>query len=394
MNLDRFFPGAVRAALGYEPPGAWMPPLPPGVIRLSAGYPFPASVPAAELSQAARDLVAAEQDLPFHYLGSPTMDRLAELVSARSAARGMAVGRGELLVTAGAAQAIDLAARALLGSEDLVAVEAPTYMEALEIFRNYTPHITGYPVDGGGLQVEALAADLAERRHQGKPLPKLLYTIASFQNPTGTTLPLDRRRRLLALAEEYDFLILEDDAYGELSFDAPPIPLRALDSTGRVIYVGSLSKVVAPGLRIGWVAAAPTLVTAMALFKKDLDHPFAQAVTARYLAGIDLPARVAALQAAYRQRRDLMLATLRREMSAGVTWTEPQGGFFVWVRLPGLDTAALLPRALDAGVAYVPGKYFYFGTGEGAEYLRLSFSYLPPEEMQRGVAQLASLLQG
>lgn len=370
-----------------------MPPLPPGVIRLSAGYPFPESVPAEDLARAVRDLVAAEGDLPFHYLGSPSMQRLAALLAARLTARGLRVAPEGLLVTAGAAQALDLAARALLGPEDLVAVEAPTYMEALEIFRNYTAHIVGYPVDEEGLQVDLLEEDLQRRRRKGKPLPRLLYTVASFQNPTGAVLSLSRRRRLLELAETYDFLILEDDAYGELSFGPPPVPLKALDTRGRVIHVGSLSKVVAPGLRIGWAVAEPALLSAMAVFKKDLDHPFAWAVAAQYLSGVDMEARVAALRKAYRERRDVMLASLKREMPAGVSWTEPRGGFFVWLRAPGVDTAALLPRALEAGVAYVPGKYFFFEEGPGQDCLRLSFSYLPSEALQEGVALLAKVLR-
>lgn len=394
MNYSRFFPPGVHQTLAYEPPGAWMPPLAPGVIRLNAGYPFPASVPIQALAQAAGDLAAAEGDLPFQYWGSPSMARLANLLAERSAARGIAVPENGLMVTAGAAQALDLAARALLGPGDLVAVEAPTYMEALEMFRNYTDHIFGYPVDQDGLQVEALAADLARRQREGLPLPKLLYTIASFQNPTGATLAPARRRRLLELAEAFDFLILEDDAYGELSFGPQPVPLKAMDQVGRVIYVGSLSKIVAPGIRIGWVVAAPELVAAMRLFKKDLDHPLGWGIAAQYLTGVDLGGRVADLCAAYRHRRDLMLKSLRREMPAGVSWTEPGGGFFIWVRVPGMDTVELLPRALAAGVAYVPGKYFYFGeTGQGRDCLRLSFSYLSPEDLQRGVALLASVLR-
>ncbi|HEY3368502.1 MAG TPA: PLP-dependent aminotransferase family protein [Symbiobacteriaceae bacterium] len=393
MEADRYFPPAVRAALAYDPPGAWMPPLPSGCIRLSAGYPFKASVPSVELARATAALVAAEADLPFHYLGSPAMGRLPALLAARSVLRGMAAGPGELMVTAGAAQALDLAARAVLGPADVVAVEAPTYMEALEIFRNYTPLILGYPVDGEGLQVAALASDLADRRAKGLPTPKLLYTIASFQNPTGATLSLVRRRRLLELAREYDFLILEDDAYGELAFGDVPTPIKALDTDGRVIYVGSLSKVIAPGLRIGWVHAAPGLVAAMSNFKKDLDQPFGQAVTATYLASVDLSARVDELRRAYRERRDVMLAALAQHMPAGVTWTRPEGGFFLWLHAPGVDTGALLAQALAAGVAYVPGKHFYFGANVGGrEFLRLSFCYLPEEQMIDGVARLGRLL--
>lgn len=322
------------------------------------------------------------------------MGRLPGLLASRSAQRGMLVGDGELMVTLGGAQVLDLAAHALLGPDDLVAVEAPTYMEALETFRNYTPHIVSYRVDDGGLDVDALAADLAGRRAANRPVPKLLYTIASFHNPTGTTLSLERRRKLLTLAEEYDFLILEDDAYGELAFGEVPVPLKALDTAGRVIYAGSLSKVIAPGFRLGWVHAAKPLVDAMFLFKKDLEAPFAHAVATTYLGSIDFGARVAHLRNAYRERRDLMLEGLRRYMPPAATWTVPQGGYFVWVRIPGVDTGALQEAALEEGVAYVPGQYFYFSPGEGRDYLRLSFSYIPAEKMERGLAILGRLTGG
>ncbi|HYG58770.1 MAG TPA: PLP-dependent aminotransferase family protein [Symbiobacteriaceae bacterium] len=388
-----FFPPHVERALQYPPPGAWFPPVRPGTIRLNAGYPFPASVPAAELAAAAQSVVAREADRPFHYLSSPAMRRLPGLLARRSAERGIPAGPGELMVTAGAIQAVDLAARALLGPEDVVAVEAPTYMEALEMFRNYTPHIQGYPVDARGLVVEALAADLADRRARGERLPRLLYTIASFQNPTGTCLPPDRRQRLLDLAEEYDFFILEDDAYGELAYGEVPVPLKAMDRTGRVIYAGSLSKIVAPGMRVGWAIARPEVAAAMWNYKKDLEHAFAQAVMSEYLESIDLGARVAWLREQYRGRRDLMVQLLRRYMPEGVTWQEPEGGYFVWLHAPGLDTAALLPRAVDAGVAYIPGVHFHLGGERGKECLRLSFSFLPPEQLEEGARILGQLMR-
>lgn len=392
MAFDRFFPPHVRAALAYDPPGSWMPPLPPGTVRLSAGYPFPAVVPSQDLARVTAELLAEEGDKPLQYLGSQAMASLPGLLRRRMAERSMPLTEQELMVTAGGCQAIDLAARALLADGDMVAVEAPTYMEALEIFRNYTPQIVGYPVDAEGLNVEALAADLAARRAAGRPIPKLLYTIASFQNPTGATLSLERRKALLELAEAYDFLILEDDAYGELAFGEAPPPLKALDTRGRVIYIGSLSKVVAPGLRVGWAAAHPAIIQAMWLYKKDLEAPLSMAVAARYLSQIDLGARVADLRTRYRERRDIAVAALQRHMPAGVRWLVPQGGFFLWLHTPGVDTAALLPRALEAGVAYVPGKYFFFGGDSGREYLRISYSYLSPEEMARGIALLGQLL--
>lgn len=392
MEYDRFFPAHVRSALAYDPPGTWMPRPRPGAVRLNSGYPFPAVVPSQELAAVAAELLAEEGDKPLQYMGSQAMASLPALLRRRMAERSMALAEPELLVTAGASQAIDLAARALLTGSDLVAVEAPTYMEALEMFRNYTPQIIGYPVDEQGLQVERLAADLAARRAAGRPTPKLLYTIPTFQNPTGATLSLGRRKALLELAEAYDFLILEDDAYGELAFGEPLPSLKALDRRGRVIYLGSLSKVIAPGLRVGWAAGPAPLLQAMALYKKDLEAPLSMAITARYLDRFDLGARVAGLRPRYRERRDFAVAALERHMPGQVRWLLPQGGYFLWLHTPGVDTAELLPRALEAGVSYVPGKHFFFGDGGGREHLRISYSYLDLDLLERGIALLGRLL--
>ncbi len=393
MQYDRYLAPATRDALRYDPPGAWMPPLPPGVIRLSAGFPFPAVVPGRELAAATAAVLEAEGDKPLQYLGSKAMASLPQIIARRMAERGMAVAESELMITNGGCQGIDLAARALLGPSALVAVEAPTYMEALEIFRNYTPNIISYPVDGDGLKVDALAADLERRRREHQPIPKLLYTIPSFQNPTGATMPLARRQALMALAEEYDFLILEDDAYGELSFGDPPTPLKALDAQGRVIYLGSLSKIIAPGIRVGWAAAPAPLIQAMWLFKKDLEAPLTMAATATYLSAIDLGERVAALRPRYKERRDLAVAALQHHMPAGVTWLVPDGGYFLWIHTPGVDTGELLQRALAAGVVYVPGRHFFWDDGRGREYLRISYSYLEPEEIEQGIALIGRLLK-
>ncbi|MCF8565647.1 PLP-dependent aminotransferase family protein [Alicyclobacillus tolerans] len=392
MDYTRFLPAAVQAALRFDPPGAWIPELPPGCIRLSAGYPAAELVPAQQMVQATANLVNSEYDLPFHYAGSPAAMALPNLILQRLMERQIQAAADNLLITAGSCQALDLVAHALIDGTTTVAVEGPTYMEALEIFHNYTDRVVSYPVDGEGLQVDAFEEDLIRRRAGNQPIPGLLYTIPSFQNPTGTTVSLDRRRRLLDLAQEYDFLILEDDAYGELSFAKPPIPLKAMDDSGRVIHLGSLSKVVAPGLRIGWIVASPKLVEAFSWFKKDLGHPVTEGAVAKYLESEPLSARVLTLREAYRKRRDHMLQALRRYMPDRVSWRTPDGGFFIWLEVENADTKALLPRSLATGVAYVPGTYFYHEPGQGANALRLSFSHVDFQSMEKGVELLAGLL--
>ena len=247
-------------------------------------------------------------------------------------------------------------------------------------------------MDEFGIRTDILETMLAERKHSGLAMPRFLYTIPSFHNPTGITMSYDRRRRLIVLAAEYDFLIVEDDAYGELSFSEKPVPLKAMDSDERVLHVGSISKIVAPGMRIGWIAGPETLITAISWFKKDLDHPFAHAAIAAYLQNIDFEERIELLRDTYRSKRDTMVQALEQYMPEWVTWHVPNGGFFVWLHISQVDTAKLLKQALSRGVSYIPGKYFYVNQQNGLEFLRLSFSYVESEQMIEGVQKLGKLL--
>ncbi|MHC0038081.1 aminotransferase-like domain-containing protein [Pseudoneobacillus sp. C159] len=394
MKVEAYFPDHIKAALKNDPPGAWMPNLPASCIRLSSGYPDPSLIPSADIKLAVARLLVEEQDLPLHYLGSPRIDELKQQILCRMTERGMAVTDSELMVTSGACQAIDLIARIFLDDQAVVAVEAPTYMEALEIFQNYTKQIISIPIDGDGLQTDLLEAVLAERKQAGLELPRFLYTIPTYQNPTGTTLSMERRKHLLQLAEDYDFFLLEDDAYGELSFgDGPaPVPLKALDQAGRVLYVGSLSKVVAPGMRIGWIAGTVEYISALSWFKKDLDHPFAQSTMATYLETVNMEERLNLLKKMYFEKCSTLVQSLKQVFPEDVSWYVPEGGYFVWVRIPGVDTSKLLSDALAVGVSFVPGKYFFYDQTEGTEYLRLSFSYADERDIVKGVQTLARLV--
>ncbi|MCR8868984.1 aminotransferase-like domain-containing protein [Peribacillus frigoritolerans] len=392
MNVESFFSENIKAALKNDPPGAWMPDLPDGCIRLSSGYPDPALVPAEELKEAVARLLDEEQDLPLHYLGSPRIPRLKKQIQKRLAERGICVLEEQLLITSGACQGIDLIARVLLDDKAVVAVESPTYMEALEIFQNYTKRIISIPIDEQGLQTYRLKEMLDERKRTGQTLPHFLYTIPTFQNPTGTTMANERREHLLELSIEYDFLVLEDDAYGELAFDENPVPIKSIDKCGRVLQVGSLSKVVAPGMRIGWIAGESEFIKAFEWFKKDLDHPFAQSSMAVYLENTDFEKRLDLLKNTYRSKCTALIHSMEQFLPESVSWYVPDGGYFVWVRIPGADTSLLLSQALANGVSYVPGKYFFLDQNDGTEFLRLSFSYANEKEMIEGIRRLGQLI--
>lgn len=394
-NFQEFLAPSVQRSLEYEAPGAWAPSLPPGCLALHKGYPAPSLIPTADFIQTLQSTVEKEADLPFHYVGSSVARSITAVVSRRMAQRGMPLAAEELVICAGSYRGLDMIASVLLREGDLVAVETPTYMEALEILRNWTPDIVGYPVDEEGLVTEQVEADLVARKAAGKPLPKLFYVIPSFQNPSGGCLSAGRRAHLLALAERYDFLIIEDDAYGELYFTPEaPVPLRAMEGgRERVIYLGSMSKILAPGFRIGWIGAPAPIAKAIDLWKKEIDPTPLHAMAATFWQSHDPEAHLQRLRAEYRDRRDHLLAALAAEMPAGVTWNRPEGGFFVWLHLPGFDCRALLTRALAAGVSFVPGRYFFPNPSEGDEYLRLSWSHLDYDQMTEGVKRLAAVIK-
>lgn len=383
----------IQSAFKNDPPGQWMAAYPPGSIRLNSGYPDPGLVPSMDIKQAAARLLDEEQDLPLHYIGSPRIPQLEKFICRRMSDRWAPTSAEELLVTSGACQAIDLVARVLLDDEAVVAIESPAYMEALEIFQNYTDKYIAIPVDEEGLKTEELEQILSERKGKGEALPRILYTIPTFQNPTGTTLSLERRKHLLELADRFDFLIVEDDAYGELGFEESPQLLKSLDQGEGVIYIGSFSKVVAPGMRIGWVTGPKELIEVLGWFKKDLGHPFAQATMSAYLETADFDSHLKNLRAVYKTKARVMVESLEEFMPESAAWFLPNGGYFLWLRVPGVDTAELLAKAHEAGLAYVPGRFFFLDQQEGLEFLRLSFSYASEEEIREGIRLLGKVLE-
>lgn len=393
MNDDSLFTDKIKKALQNTPPGEWIPEIPDDCIRLHCGYPAPDLVPVEEVKAAVNSLLEEEQDLPLHYIGSPKILKLKEQVLKRLKERGISVAENELLITSGACQAIDLIARILLDEETVIAIESPTYMEALEIFQNYTKHIISIPVDKEGLQTEALKEILEERKQKGLAQPRFLYTIPTFQNPTGTTMTGERRQHVLELADKYNFLLVEDDAYGELSFNKSLPTLKAMDQNSRVLHVGSLSKIVAPGIRIGWIAGASEMIHACAWFKKDLNHPFAQSAMAVYFANTDFNNKLETLRDTYRSKCDVLTSALEQYLPESASWYVPEGGYFVWMKIPGADTSELLTNALAEGVSFIPGKYFFKDQAAGTEFLRLSFSYADEKEITEGIRRLGKVAE-
>jgi DNA-binding transcriptional MocR family regulator len=304
----------------------------------------------------------------------------------------------EIAITAGASAGLDTAVRIFTEPGDVVLVEAPSYHEAVLLIRDYPVKVAAVPLDEEGLSMEALAARLESLTRAGER-PALVYTIPTFQNPSGVTMSPERRRAVLELAYQFDLLVIEDDVYRDLSYDEPPPPslLQLDEERQRVIRLGSLSKILAPGLRLGWATGPAPLVERMAtcglMTSGGGANPLAAYVVARFCTEGYLEPHILRLRQNYAERRDVLLGALKEHMPSGIRWTEPRGGFFVWVTLPQPLTArVLLAEAAKERITFVPGDAFY-AEGGGEHHLRLAFSKIERAEMARGVAVMGDLIR-
>ncbi|MET9445142.1 PLP-dependent aminotransferase family protein [Streptomyces sp. NPDC006610] len=361
----------------------------PEVINFAGGLPAPELFDAEGIADAYRAVLAEQPARALQYALTEGEPALRTALAARTTARGLATGPDDLLVTTGSQQALSLLAAALVEPGDTVLVESPCYLAALQAFGLAGARIVAVPGDADGVDPQALAELVVSER------PKLLYTVPTFQNPTGRTMPAARRAEVAAVAARHGLWIVEDDPYGELRFEGERVPWIAAhaEAADRVVLLGSFSKVMAPGLRLGWLRAPEGLRRACAVAKQaaDLHTPTVnQLAAARYLADRDLDAHVARVAGVYRERRDAMLAGLPDALPAGAVWNRPEGGMFLWVRLPeAYDTAALLPRVVAHDVAYVPGAPFYADAPDRST-LRLCFVTQTPAEIREGLRRLGA----
>ncbi|WP_406332019.1 PLP-dependent aminotransferase family protein [Streptomyces sp. NBC_00203] len=365
----------------------------PEVINFAGGLPAPELFDVEGIGAAFRDVLAEEPQRALQYSTTEGEPRLRAALAERTSVRGLVTAADDLLVTTGSQQALSLLATALLEPGDTVLVESPCYLAALQAFAFAGARVVAVPGDDDGIDPDALDALVIRER------PKLLYTVPTFQNPTGRTLTGERRAAVARVAARRGLWIVEDDPYGELRFEGERVPwIASHDGAGdRTVLLGSFSKVMAPGLRLGWLRAPAALRRACAVAKQaaDLHTPTVnQLAAARYLADRDLDAHVARVAGVYRERRDAMLAGIGDALPAGSTWTRPEGGMFLWARLPdSYDTTALLPRVVEQDVAYVPGAPFYAGEPDPAT-LRLCFVTQTPEEIGEGLRRLRRGLRG
>lgn len=353
------------------------------VISFAGGLPAPGLFPVEALKAATQKVLGEQGSAALQYSTTEGYAPLREWVAEAHRTVPEAVQ-----VVSGSQQGLDLVAKVLLDPGDKVVVTAPTYMGALRAFDAYEPHYLTVGVDEQGMLPDELEAALKEG-------PKLIYAIANFDNPTGITLSLERRHKLAELARAYDVPVYEDDPYGELRFTGEALPTLYSLAPERVIYGGTFSKIMVPGFRLGWLVAAPELLMVVARAKQAADlhtATFTQMVAHEVIKNGFMAGQIKRVRDYYRGQRDAMLKALSAHFPAEVSWTEPQGGMFLWVTLPGgHDATELLNEAVKRGVAYVPGGPFFAGGG-GENTLRLSYSIATAEEIDKGMASLGSVL--
>lgn len=385
-RAERVQPSAIREFLALAGQ--------PGITSFAGGYPDPTLFPIEQLHKIYDDLLTPANASALQYTASDGTPELRALVAGRLTADGMPCAPDDVLITQGGQQGLDLVAKLFIDAGDVIVCERPTFLGALIAFNPCEPSYASVPMDDEGLDTDALEQVLRTTQRV-----KVIYTVPDFQNPTGRTMSLARRRRLVELADEFDVMVLEDTPYRELRYDGERLPsIKSLDTSGRVIHLGSFSKILAPGLRLGWVLAEPEIREKLSLLKLAADTQngtLNMRAAAAYLSGFDIEAHIAGMLPTYRHQRDLMLASIEEHFPAGVRWTRPDGGLFTWVTFPeGLDTAAfqrdhLIPRA---GVILVPSAPF-FATEPEVNHARMSFSGVPDDRLVAGVTAMGGLLR-
>ncbi|MFE0132838.1 PLP-dependent aminotransferase family protein [Streptomyces sp. NPDC059037] len=365
----------------------------PEVINFAGGLPAPGLFDKAGIAAAFAAVLAEQPERALQYSTTEGEPTLRAAIASRFAVRGLATDADDLVITTGSQQALSLLATALIEPGETILVESPCYLAALQAFGFAGAHIVPVPCDEAGIDPAALDELVALHR------PKLLYTVPTFQNPTGRTMPAERRAAIADVAARRGLWIIEDDPYGELRFEGERVPWIASypGAEDRTVLLGSFSKVMAPGMRLGWLRGPAALLRACVIAKQaaDLHTPTVnQLAAARYLADNDLDAHVARVAGEYRVHRDAMLAGLGDALPDGAGWIRPEGGMFVWAKLPeGYDTAALLPEVVKHDVAYVPGAPFYAGEPDRST-LRMCFVTQTPDEIAEGLRRLGGALAG
>jgi DNA-binding transcriptional MocR family regulator len=363
----------------------------PGVISFAGGFPDPDWF-LDEVREITREIMDEKKGLALSYGPTPGLTSLRDFLAERLGDQGIRTRGSEVLITSGALQGLDIVCKIFLEPGDLVIVEAPTYLGAIQTLESYEAQLVPIPIDDNGMQTGLLDEALARCPRS----PKFIYTIPSFQNPSGCTMSLERRRELLTIAGRHGIPVVEDNAYAELRFAGQPLPtLKSLDEDGLVIHLGTFSKVFSPGVRLGWLVATPELVDKAILVKQGSDQcssTLGQLIALEYGRRGCIEKQIAISKENLAVKQAATLSGLQKYFPRGASWTIPEGGFYTWVTLPGtVSTVELLPAAVsEAKVAYVAGPSFYVDRS-GTNQLRLCYSQPKPDEIARGIKLLAGI---
>jgi len=368
----------------------------PEIISFAGGLPAPESFPTDKIIDVVKKVIEDSGALALQYGPTEGDPKLRSELVKWVAKDGIKITEEQVLITSGSQQGLDLLGKVFLDVGDSIVVEVPSYIGGLQAFNSYQANMFGVPQDDCGMRMDLLAETLAELK--GKNItPKFIYVVPDFQNPSGVTMTNDRRIRLLELAREYNSFVVEDSPYRELRFEGDqPEPIIKLDKDGRVVTLSTFSKIFCPGLRLAWVLAPEEVISKMVVAKQSMDlctPPFNQAIAAEFMAQGLLHKQIGIIKDMYHSKRKVMLKALEEHMPEGVTWTKPQGGLFLWVRLPEhMSTVELFEEALANNVAYVIGSAFHHD-GTGKNTMRLNFSYPSEEQITEGIQRLAKAIK-
>ena len=365
----------------------------PEIISFAGGLPAPELFPVQDMKKMANAVLDEEGEVALQYSSGQGFPKFRQQIADRMNAKQKTNVTGDdILITSGSQQVLEFSGKVFIDEGDIILCESPTYLGALNAFNGYGPKYIEIETDEDGMNMEALEKVLASHDNI-----KMIYVIPDFQNPTGRTWPLEKRKKFVELITKYKVVALEDNPYGELRYDGEFLPsLKSLDTEGYVVYLGTFSKRLCPGYRLGWVCAAPEILAKYIRCKEDGDlqtSTISQLEVSKYIERCDLDAHVLEIRALYKKRRDLMIKTIEEEFPEGVKWTHPEGGLFMWVTLPEyMNATEMMKKCIENNVAYVPGEAFYPGRTK-ANNFRLNYSNMDEDRIVEGVKRLASVIK-
>jgi len=368
----------------------------PGVISFGGGLPNPKAFPAQDIKEIVNKILDGESSKALQYGSTAGLKEFRELLADFVKDDGIKTSVDNILTTVGSQQALDIVGRIFLNENDVVLVGLPTYLGGINAFLAYGAKLVGVPLDDNGMKVDLLEEKIKELKSKGENV-KLIYTIPTFQNPAGVELSLERRKRMLEIAKEYDLIILEDDPYGKLRFEGDAIPpIKAFDDEGHVIYMATFSKILSPGFRLAYVVAPFEIAKKMVVAKQSMDlctSTFTQIIAYHYIRDGYMKNHLPKIIDMYKRKRDIMLQSLEEYFPPGCRWTHPRGGMFLWVELPEyINTVEMFQEAIEKKVAYVTGKSF-FVNGNGLNTMRLNFTNADDDDIREGIKRLAEVIK-